>query len=212
MIQLHYSPRQTNRRMMARLFAVVTASSIVLASLTATAGPGAHGPDGQHLDGPAAGTASGTLPRVEAKTDLFELVAQLGGGELSILIDHFASNAPLLQAKVGVESGTLKAVAKFHADHGDYSVDDPAFLKAISAPGTHPLVFTIITDEESDLIDATLTISSAINDHAHDAKLFGIPTLWLWIAGGIVLAGTALLLVGRRLRRGTVNGFARSRA
>ena len=85
--------------------------------------------------------------RVEANSDLFELVATLAGGELSILIDRFATNEPVLQAQVEVESGALKALAKFHADIGYYAVDDPAMLKKLSTPGEHPLVITVLANK-----------------------------------------------------------------
>ena len=75
---------------------------------------------------------------MEAKSETFELVARLGGGELSILIDRFETNEPVLNAQVEVESGKLKAVAKFHADQGDYAVDDAALLGALGQPGAHP--------------------------------------------------------------------------
>ena len=109
----------------------LTASLLALMPLPAWAGPGAHGPNGEHLDAPTTGKANAMQAslQVEANSDLFELVATLTGGELSIFIDRFASNEPVLQAQVEVESGGLKAQAKFHADRGDYAIDDPAMLK-----------------------------------------------------------------------------------
>jgi hypothetical protein len=138
----------------------------------ALAGPGAHGPNGEHLDTPAgaAGSADAS-PRMEAKSEAFELVATLAGGELSILIDRFATNEPVLNAQVEVETGTLKANAKFHADHGDYAVDDPALLEALGKPGAHPVVITVIAAKDSDLLEGTIEVTDASakasNDPAH---------------------------------------------
>jgi hypothetical protein len=147
--------------------------ALAVACAAASAAPGAHGPNGEHLDGPAQAVAGAQHPRVEARSELFELVAQLKGGELSILIDHYDSNEPVLGAGLEVESGALKATASFRAESGDYVVTDAALLKALAAPGQHPLVFTLVAGKESDLLDATLVIGGVGNrasghGHAHD--------------------------------------------
>nr|WP_157360134.1 hypothetical protein [Caldimonas brevitalea] len=140
------------------------AALLTLALITpCLAGPGAHGPNGEHLDTPASavGAAASNVPRLEAKSEAFELVATLSGGELSVLIDRFETNDPVLQARLEVESGGRKATATFHADHGDYAVADPEFLKLLAKPGEHPLLFTIVAGNESDLLDGTLVVSEA---------------------------------------------------
>jgi hypothetical protein len=175
---------------------------MMLSQVPAMAGPGAHGPNGEHLDGPATSSAAGAAasPRFEAKSESFELVATLLGDELSMLIDRFATNEPLLRAEVEVESGNLKAKAKFHSDLGDYSVDDPAMLKLLSAPGEHALVITVIAGNETDLLDGALNVTAAqleAAEHGHDGDGHGIR--WLWIAIGIALI--ALMAVALALRQ-----------
>jgi hypothetical protein len=183
------------------------------ASLPASAGPGAHGPNGEHLDGPAAGAAgTDSTPRMEAKSEAFELVARLGGGELSILIDRFETNEPVLNAQVEVESGKLKAVAKFHADQGDYAVDDAALLSVLGQPGAHPIVVTLLAGKESDLLEGTLQVTTAVSvepghghshepggghedEHAAINKQWRVPAL---VFAAIVAIG--LLLFFRRKR------------
>lgn len=139
------------------------------------AGPGAHGPNGEHLDGPTPMRAASALPRLEANTDAFELVAELRASELAIVVDRYESNEPVLGANLEVESGSLKAVAAFRADQGDYAVTDAAMLKALAAPGEHGLVFTLVSGQDSDLLDGTLvsTASGGVaalagGDHEHD--------------------------------------------
>jgi hypothetical protein len=141
------------------------------------AAPGAHGPNGEHLDAPTAMRAASALPRVEAKSDTFELVAELRTGELVIVVDRFESNEPVLGAQLEVESGSLKAVAAFRAEQGDYAVTDAAMLKALAAAGEHGLVFTLVAGKDSDLLDGTLVAAggsgaaaamAASNDPDHD--------------------------------------------
>ncbi|MCR5882977.1 hypothetical protein LRS03_08955 [Rhizobacter sp. J219] len=181
-----------------------TLAACLCIAAAAWAGPGAHGPNGEHLDGPAGHSHSvaSTAPRMETKSEDFELVATLAEDELSILIDRFATNEPVLGAQVEVQTGQVKAVAKFHADHGDYAVADEAFLKALASPGEHALVVTISTGKESDLLDGVLKVEAASAEHAH-----GVPR-WAW-AGGVVLlllgAGAVAL---RSIRRRTALGSA----
>lgn len=173
-------------------------------AVNAWAGPGAHGPNGEHLDGPAGHSHSvaSTAPRMEAKSEDFELVATLADDELSILIDRFATNEPVLDAQVEVQTGQVKAVAKFHADHGDYAVADEAFLKVLATPGEHALVVTLSTGKESDLLDGVLKVEAAAIEHTH-----GVPR-WAW-GGGIVLVLAAIgALVWQRSRRTPTVGSA----
>ena len=132
----------------------------------------AHGPGGEDRDGLAAhGTGVSASPRVESKSQLFELVGRLEGSELSIMINRFETSEPVLDARVEVATDSLKAVAKFHADHGDFSVDDAAFLKGLSAPGEHALVFTIVAGGQSDLLEGVLKVAAApADDHGHSHR------------------------------------------
>ena len=156
------------------LFALALAALLVFGNTPVLAAPGAHGPNGEHLDGPTTMRAASALPRVEAKSEAFELVAELRAGELAILIDRYESNEPVLGAKLEVESGSLKAVAAFRAEQGDYVVTDAAMLKALAAPGEHGLVFTLVAGKDSDLLDGTLVgpasraaAAAAKDDHGH---------------------------------------------
>lgn len=178
-------------------------------SLPSFAGPGAHGPNGEHLDTPNTAHAGGVAsPRLETKTEQFELVASLAGGELSILIDRFETNEPLLNAQVEVESGGLKAKARFHADLGDYAVDDDAMLKLLSMPGAHALVITVIAGKESDLLDGTLNVLTAVaegaahghgHEGAHDeAHGHGLGSTAKWLGAGVF---SLALLVAFVLRK-----------
>lgn len=178
-------------------FSIPLALAAGLLALPAVAAPGAHGPNGEHLDAPATSAAGGKAsPRIEAKSELFEIVGTLAGGELSLLIDRFATNEPLLKATVEVESGGLKAKAKFHADIGDFSVDDAALLKKLSTPGEHAVVITVLAGQDSDLLDGVLRVTQPVGDTAH-GHAHGTP--WgRWALGG---AAVAVVLGGLAWRR-----------
>lgn len=147
---------------------LAAAAMALLATTTATAAPGAHGPNGEHLDASTTMRAASALPRVEAKSETFELVAELRTNELVIVVDRFESNEPVLGAQLEVESGSLKAVAAFRAEQGDYAVTDAAMLKALAAAGEHGLVFTLVAGKDSDLLDSTLVAAGGGHEHAHD--------------------------------------------
>lgn len=177
---------------------------LLLATTPALAGPGAHGPDGEHLDAPATMQATSALPRIEAHTDAFELVAELGAGALAIVVDRYASNEPVLGARIEVESGALKAVAAFRPEQGDYAVTDAAMLKALATPGEHGLVFTLVAGADSDLLDGTLRVAAAgdavaASDHHGHGHPLPAAT---WIgAGAATLALVGSLVWWRRRRR-----------
>lgn len=162
----------------------------------ASAGPGAHGPGGEHLDAPGGSghAAQGAPPRMEARSEAFELVARLAGDELSILVDRFETNEPVLRAQLDVESRGRKARAKFHEDHGDYAVDDAEFVKALSAPGEHPLVFTLVAGNESDLLEGVIAVPAAAAPHDDPLSW----KAWAAIAGGILAAAAVAFTLRRR--------------
>lgn len=164
--------------------------------LLALAGPGAHGPNGEHLDAPAQQASVSSRPRAEAATDVFELVATLHASELSILIDRFASNEPVLNARLQVESGGRKAAARFRAEHGDYAVDDPKLLQLLQQPGEHALVFTLLAGEDSDLLDAQLRVEAHEPGPAHSHAL-EYAAYAAYSAAGLLALG-ALIWLGRR--------------
>lgn len=177
---------------------------LVLAALVnpnAFAGPGAHGPDGEHLETPASSAGSASAESgFEARSELFEVVGRLHADELSLFIDRFDSNEPVLGAAVELESGSHKANAAFHADLGDYSVTDAPLLAALQKPGQHALVLTVVAGDDADLLDATLFVAdhvAASDGHSHDGP--GWRSWGLLAGGGLVLVLLAAWAVrGRR--------------
>lgn len=179
---------------------IILLFATMLAMAAALAGPGAHGPNGEHLDAPAA-AAGAVVPHVETFTEDFELVGRLEGGELSIMIDRYETNEPVLNGVLEVEYKNLKAKASFHADMGDYAVDDPALLAAISKPGAHPLLFTLVAGEESDLLEGTLQVAQASEGIDHDHEHAAWRPWLLATVAGLVLAMAAFAVRRKRQRK-----------
>ena len=140
------------------------------------------------------------VPRIEAQSESFELLALLENGKLTLYLDRFATNEPVSNARIEIESGAFKAVAQPGAD-GVYTAPGEAFAN----PGQYPLVFTIQAADGSDLLNGTLTVQQSADQsvHGHDW------TEWLiWVAGGVVVVfGAAWLL----LRRSSNSGVAVAR-
>lgn len=166
-------------------------------ALPTLASPGAHGPNGEHLDGPATAMSGGSVPRVETFTEMFELVGTLSGGELSVLVDRYDSNEPVLNGKLEVQYKGLKAQAKFHSDIGDYAIDDPKFLQALSTPGKHQLMFTFVAGGESDLLEGVLEVP---NITPHDSSWLPSWAIWPLVAAPLLLVAG---LIARRRKAAT---------
>lgn len=178
---------------------------LFFSALAARGAPGAHGPNGEHLDRPAAAATAGSVPRFETRSEAFEMVGRLTGGELQIFVNRYETNEPIEGALVELEFGSLKATAPFHGDQGDYAVADGPFLAALQVPGDHALVITLTTGQEADLLDAALHVpSSEAHEREHDH-----PHWESWLKRGA--AATLLLVLGiaiggwlqRRRARGT---------
>lgn len=163
-----------------------------LSTGVAVASPGAHGPNGEHLDAAPTAGAKSSAPRFEAKSETYELVGRLQGGELSMFINRFATNEPVDQAKVEVELGQLKASAPYQADQGSYTVTDKKLLAELSKKGAHALVITILDGDESDLLDGRLDVANAAaqepaHSHSGDNALIlgGLMFVALILTGGL---------------------------
>lgn len=181
---------------------------LYLVTSAAIAAPGAHGPNGEHLDAPGAHVHSDVGPRIETFTESFELVGHLQDGEFSVLIDRYETNEPVLNGTLEVEFNGLKAPARFHADHGDYAVDDGNFLKALAKPGKHALLFTLNAGDESDLLEGTLEVTASEDGHGQphgDEHGHGYP-LATWFIAGVLLAVLLTAIVVVQLRRKTPTG------
>lgn len=180
---------------MNKIYPVFTGALLALglAHGAAIAGPGHdHGDEAQAVAG---GPAS---PRFEMHSTLFEAAGVLHANELSVFIDRYADNAPVLDARVELESGATKAVGQFHADLGDYSFPAEPFSKA----GRHALTLTVTTDGHADKLSGELVVPDTHAEQGHHHSHL-LRTVALAALGVAALAASVLGIRRRQTRRKT---------
>ena len=176
-----------------RIWLVAVAASICTTAAFADDG---HNHD---QDKPAAiGTAS---PRVSAHSDLFELVGVVDKGQMTVYLDRFATNEPVLGAKIEYESGTNKGVAAPQAD-GTYLIK----FEALSKPGELPFAFTVAAGSDTDLLAGELDLKDP-HDHATEGARSWLKLLGYALAAALTLTATFVLTRKyKATRRAPLNG------
>jgi hypothetical protein len=172
-------------------FARAATLSLTLAAFSW--GAWAHGGEDHGEAAPAVVSAT-MAPRATAQTEDFELVAQMQGTTMTLTLDRFATNAPVLDAQIEVESGTnLKAMAKPIAP-GVYALQAPL----LATPGSYPLTFSVQAGDTTDLMAATLDIaaSSAVAVHGRG---WGEWATW-GVAAAALVFGMVLVVLRQRKR------------
>ena len=148
----------------------------------------AHG-DEVHGEAPALASNGQQLPSAEAHSVDFELVAQLQGDRLTVYLDSYSDNQPVLGASIEVESDSFKASLPAVAP-GTYQVK----ASALNQPGEHSLLFTVVAGQQSDLLDTVLRVSAnATAEHSHASR-----NLWWLGSAAALLVVAGLLFKGRR--------------
>jgi membrane fusion protein, heavy metal efflux system len=168
-------------------------------SLQPTAGHAHEGHD--DAAPPASGLPGANVPRIEAQSDLFEIVGVVQNGVMTLFVDRYATNEPIVDATIDIEAGPLKGSAQANPD-GTYSFKDPALTR----PGQLAVTFTIAAGRDSDLLAGDLVIADPDAAAAH-ANADPWWKRWWWIAGAsVVLSGAVIAWWSRRKR---VKGIAK---
>ena len=169
------------------------AAGLLLGALWMATIPAQAGEGHDHGEAPAAAAGS-ALPRFSAGSELFELVGVLNGKQLTLYLDHAASNAPVKDAKLELELGGRKLSPKAHGE-GEFELTLAEAPKA----GVTPVTVTVSTASESDLLASELDI----HEDAHDEEATPAPS-WTrfseWTATGLV--ASVLLAWGIRRASG----------
>lgn len=164
----------------------------------------AHGGE-DHGSEAAPAPSAALAPRAAAATDEFELVAVLEGRKLTLSLDRFATNEPVADAQIEVESGGLKAAAT-QAAPGVYWIPGDSF----AIPGKYPLAISVQAGESADLLTATLDLSHPVAGAKPSSALNGW-AVWTGRAtwggsGALLLAGAGLFAVRRRKKNAITRG------
>jgi hypothetical protein len=149
--------------------------------------------DGEdHSEAPVAPAASGSGPRIETQSELFELVGRVEHGVLTIWLDRFADNAPVKDARIEIEAGKTSGTAVASKD-GTYTFKSPLFDK----PGPMALTFTISAGEDDDLLAGELLMPTA-DEHDHAPAKTGMAAAFTPLRMALALAVLLLAVFGVR--------------
>lgn len=147
-----------------------------------------------HDDAAPPAIATQVAPRAAGESDEFELVAVLQGKELTLYLDRYTSNEPVVGAQVEVEGGGFKGVAAETAP-GVYSMA----AAALAGPGRHALTVSVQAGDIADLLTATLDVAKPAAEVAHAQPW----REWAaWGALGAVLLGGVFIVLRRRNKQG----------
>jgi hypothetical protein len=157
-------------------------------SLIAKASPGAHGPNGEHLDSKKI-VLTASNPKFETFTESFELLGELLDNKLVIYLHDFKSNRPVKNASVEVESGEVTAIANYSDELGVYTLTEQAMINLLSQPGAHDIVLTIMTEDNGDLLIANLSNSKTESEAVHEEHEHHFPWWIVFLCVGVFFGG-----------------------
>ena len=173
--------------------AIFAGTALVLLPLTAitlsTSPLGAH--EGHDHGAPPAAFVTTVAPRVEASSELFELVGVVRREAMVLFLDRFATNEPVTRASIEVTADGGATQAEPQPD-GSFLIKAPWLAKT----GPVDLVFTVHAAEVSDLLIGTLQrpepgSTGDATAESLPAALAHTPVLWALglalLMGGIVL-------------------------
>jgi len=171
---------------------------MLLSPLTVLANGGddhSHGPETKPAVKPSAPPSD--TQRWEIQSPEAVLLGILHDGRLTLYADRYASNEPILDAKIELESNGRVIPAKAEPD-GSYSAPGDW----LQQPGKYDLIASVEAPEFQDLIVGSIEIiATTPAAQAHSAWRYG---KWLGGIAALVLALFVLLQVLRRRKRGAL--------
>jgi cobalt-zinc-cadmium efflux system membrane fusion protein len=188
-------------------FALIIASALIMLSQQTLA----H--EGQDHDATPKSVEIPASPRGEASSDVFELVAIARSGEIIIYLDRFATNEPVVDANVVIETPQGNAEAKPASD-GTYRFTAPWAER----PGRYDLIATVTKDSDADVLVFTVEIPPASQSAATSSGFFGLASLgikdrissgdsaafFFAVVAALILGGIAGVLLARWQRAAQV--------
>ncbi len=109
--------------------------------------------EGHDHGAPPTPVSTTIAPRIDASSDVFELIGVLRGSKLTLFIDRFVTNEPVTEAEVEVETPTGALKATRNPD-GTFALD-----AGWARPGeTHDLIVTVTAGAEIDVLTGQLKV------------------------------------------------------
>jgi membrane fusion protein, heavy metal efflux system len=151
--------------------------------------------EGHDHDEQQQAVSPGALPRGEAVSNEFEIVAVARGETLEIYLDRFATNEPVTDATLEAETpnGSMKAAP---SPDGTYRITAPWLAQS----GRTDLIFTVTAGGITDILPLTIEIPTAHAQHTARENAAGgaiNKTAILLVMGG-VLAGAFVSAIALR--------------
>jgi len=129
------------------------ALTTLMLSISVQSSPGAHGPNGEHLNMEQKNQHT-PRPKFEVFTESFELLGEVLSNELIVYLHDFETNTPIQFANIELETGTFVASARYDETQIRYIVNDVNFAAALNTAGEHEVIVTILTKDNGDLLVA----------------------------------------------------------
>jgi RND family efflux transporter MFP subunit len=175
----------------------------VMFCLLSSPATNAHEGHSHDDDSAKAALAASAYPRVTAQSDLYELVAIAKDKRLTIYLDRFATNEPLVDAQLKIAIGDREPVDAAPAGNGIYVLPLPDLPEG----GSIEVVFTVEAQAGDDLLVGSLSIPSAPNSNVASSPSKWIASLPLPVRNPAILALVAFglgVLFGRFQHNGRV--------
>jgi hypothetical protein len=168
------------------------ASLLLMLSLSVQSSPGAHGPNGEHLDMEKSNQPT-LRPKFETFTESFELLGEVFSNELIIYLHDFKTNTPIQFASIDLDVGALAVSATYDEAENRYIVNDDKFINALNVSGEHEVIATVLTEDSGDLLVANFVMpeantQSGYAEHSHDEAHHHFP----WWALGLSIVVFAI--------------------
>jgi hypothetical protein len=139
-----------------------------------------------HDDAASPPVSVGGAPRIEAASDLFEVTGVVENGAMTVYLDRYATNEPVVGAKIDIDAGSAKGVAQPNPD-GTYMFSHAALAQF----GTVPVTFAVSAGPDADLLTGELVITDPNATKASSQPTFAW-TQVAWLVGALILVGIAL--------------------
>lgn len=135
-----------------------------------------------------------TKPRATMHSDAYEIVAIANGQTLTVFLDAYATNEPVVDAVIEVMAGNGSVPVLPRAD-GTYA----ALIPALANPGRQELIFTIVHPGGNDLLAGEIEVAAAAAASAAPSGKHSDGVTWPQTLP-VLLALLGGIAVGYRLR------------